>query len=103
MRKNGSLESAGTVIEMRPDKLSYLKDVQGKLFVRARYMLRPVEGGGVPDSDAFQSQVQVQGGAQADSKVGVLPRRSEKRKKKIQLQNVPSQRRCSKTPRVQEA
>ena len=44
--KTGSWESIGTVLEMRPDKLSYLIEVQGKMFVRARYMLRPVEEGG---------------------------------------------------------
>ena len=45
--KTGSWENVGTVLEMRPDKLSYLIEVQGKMFVRARYMLRPVEEGGV--------------------------------------------------------
>ena len=44
-------------------------------------MLRPAEERRV--SDAFQSQVQDQGGAQADSKVGVLPWRSER----LRLQN----------------
>ena len=61
--------------EMRPDKLSYLIEVQGKMLVRSRYMLRPTEEGGVFDA----SQSQVQGGAQADSQVGVSPpRRSER-------------------------
>ena len=76
--KTGSWESVGIVIEMRPDKLSYLVETQGKMFVRARYMLRPAEKGGVIDTS--QSQVQVQGGAQTDYQVGVLPRRLERLK-----------------------
>ena len=43
--KIGSWERVETVIEMRPDKLSYLVEIQGKMFVRARYMLRPAEEG----------------------------------------------------------
>ena len=76
--KTGSWENVGTVLEIRPDKLSYLIEIQGKMFAKARYMLQPVEEGGV--SDASQCQVQVQGGAQAASQEGVLPRRSERLK-----------------------
>ena len=72
--KNGSWESVGTVLEMRPDKLSYLVDIEGKMLVRARYMLRPEEERGVLDA----SQVQVQGGAQVSAQEGVFPRRSER-------------------------
>ena len=66
------------MIKMRPDKLSYLIDVEGKILVRARHMLRSAEKGGIFDA----SQVQVQGGAQAESEVGVFPRRSERLKAK---------------------
>ena len=89
---------------MRPDKPSYLVEVQGKIFVRARYMLWPAEERGV--FDASQSQVHVQGGAQADSQVGVLPRKWERlrlekeKKEKNRLQNVSSQPRWGKTLRI---
>ena len=66
--KTGSWERKGEIVEMRPDRLSYLVDVDGKFYVRARHMLRPAKKGGV-----FVSQVQDQGGAQADAEVGVLP------------------------------
>ena len=56
-----SLEIVGTIVEMRPDKVFYLVDVQGKMFIRARYILRPAEERGV--IEASQSQAQVQGGA----------------------------------------
>ena len=38
--KTGSWESVGTVVEMRPYKLSYLVEIQGKMLVRAWYMLK---------------------------------------------------------------
>ena len=60
---------------MRPDKLSYLVDVNGKIFVRSQHMSRPAKKGGV-------FGVQVQGGAQTNAEVGVLPRRSERLKQK---------------------
>ena len=53
--KTSSWENIGTVLEMRPDKLSYLIEFQGKMFVRARYILRPVKEGGI-----FLNQDQVQ-------------------------------------------
>ena len=61
--KTGSWENIGTVLEMRPDKHSYLIEVQGKVFVRARYMLRPVEEGRV-----ILNQDQVQGGVDQTQK-----------------------------------
>ena len=88
--KTSSWESIGTVLEMRPDKLSYLIEVQGKMFVRACYMLWPVEEGGVFDA----SQSQVQGGAQADSQVGVLPRRSERLKLQKEKEEPKSTSKC---------
>ena len=63
---------------MQPDKLSYLIEVQGKMFVRAHYMLRPVEEGGV-----FLNLDQVQGGARSDAEVKKSPRRSERLKEKV--------------------
>ena len=72
------------MIEMRLDKLSYLIDVEGKILVRARHMFRPAKKGEVP----FASQVHVQGRAQVESKVGVLPRRSGRLKEKKDLKNL---------------
>ena len=70
---------------MRPDKLSYLVDAEGKLYVRARHMLRPAEKGGV-----FVNQVQVQGGAQADPEVNEASCRSERLKEKNLIQSKSS-------------
>ena len=83
MQKNGSCERIGTVVEMRPDKLSYLVDVQGKMLVRARYMLQPVQG-----EVSDESELQVQGGAHNSPEVGVLPRRSEHLKDKVNTKSV---------------
>ena len=91
--KTGSWENIGTVLEIRPDKLSYLIDIEGKMFIRARYMLWPVEEGGV--SDACQSQVQVQGGAQAACQEGVLPRRSERLKLQKGKEELKSISKCA--------
>lgn len=68
---------------MRPDNLSYLVDVEGKILVRARNMLRPAEKVRVFEVP----QVLVHGGAQAESEVGVLPRRSEWLKEKKDQKN----------------
>ena len=46
-KKTVSWERIGVIVEIRPDKFSYLVDVDGKVFVRARHMLRPAEKGGV--------------------------------------------------------
>ena len=78
--KNGLWDKIGTVIEVRPDKLSYLLDVEGKLLIRARFMIRPMEEGGVSDIDI--DQVQDQGGAQSS----FVPRRSERIKEKTSIQ-----------------
>ena len=72
--KTGFWDKTGRVIEVRPDKFSYLLDVEGKLLICARFMIRPLEEGGVSDSP----QVQDQGGAQSNSS----PRRSERSKNK---------------------
>ena len=47
MRKNGFWDKTGTIIEVRPDKLSYLLDVEGKLLIRT----------GVSDTENIQDQV----------------------------------------------
>ena len=78
--KTGSWENIATVLEMRPGKLSYLIEVQGKMFVTAHYMLRPVEEGGV-----FLNQDQVQGGARSDKEDKESPRRSERLKEKVSV------------------
>ena len=70
--KTGLWDKIGTVLEVRPDKLSYLIDIEGKLLIHARFMIRPLEGG-VSD---LQNQVQDQGGAQ--SAEDFVPRRSER-------------------------
>ena len=38
--KTSSWENIGAVLEIRPNKLSYLVDIEGKMFIRAGYMLR---------------------------------------------------------------
>ena len=53
---------------VRPDKQSYLLDVEGKLLIRARFMISPLEVG-VSD----QNQDQDQGGAQ--SAANFVPRK----------------------------
>ena len=72
--KTGFWDKIGTVIEIRPDKLSYLLDVEGKLLIRARFMIKPLEEGGVSDI----GEVQDQGGAHST----FVPRRSERLQKK---------------------
>ena len=69
--KTGLWDKIGTVLEVRPDKLSYLIDIEGKLLICARFMIRPLEG---VVSD-LQNQVKDQGGAQ--SAEVFVPRRSE--------------------------
>ena len=91
--KTGSWENIGTVLEIRPDQLSYLIDIEGKMFIRARCMLRPVEEGGV--SDASQCQVQVQGGAQAACQEGVFPRRSERLKLRKEKEEIKPISKCA--------
>ena len=71
--KTGLWDKVGTVLEIRPDKLSYLIDIEGKLLIRARFMIRPLEA-----SD-LQNEVQDQGGAQ--SAEDFVPRQSERLKK----------------------
>ena len=77
-KKTSFWDKTGTVIEVRPDKLSYLLDVEGNLLIRARFMIRPLEEGGVSEID----QIQDQGGAQSD----FTPRRSERFKDKNSVQ-----------------
>ena len=76
--KTGLWDKVGAVIEIRPDKLSYLLDVEGKLLIRARFMIRPLEEGGVSDADLVRDQ----GGAHSD----FVPRRSERLKAKTSAQ-----------------
>ena len=83
--KTGSWENIRTVLEMRPDKLSYLIEVQGKIFVRVRYMLRPVKEGGV-----ILNQDQVLGGARSDVEDKESPRRSERLKEKVSVSKFSS-------------
>ena len=61
------------MLEVRPDKLSYLLDIEGKLLICARFMIRPLEGG-VSDLDQDQSQ------GWAHSAADTVPRRSERMK-----------------------
>ena len=37
-------EKIGAVVEIRPVKLSYLVEIEGKLLIRAWFMLKPLEG-----------------------------------------------------------
>ena len=76
--KTGFWDKVGTVIEIRPDNLSYLLDVEGKLLIRARFTIRSLEEGGVSDADLIHNQ----GGAQSD----FVPRRSERIKEKTSVQ-----------------
>ena len=82
--KTGSWERIGEIVEMRPDQLSYLVEVEGKLYVRAGHILRPAEKGGVFD------QVQVQGGAQAVADLNQVPRRSERLKERNLINSIKS-------------
>ena len=43
--KNSYWDKIGTALEVRPDKQSYLLDIEGKLMTRARFMIRPLEVG----------------------------------------------------------
>ena len=70
--KTGLWDKVGTVLEIKPDKLSYLLDIEGKFLIHARFMIRPLEGG-VSD---LQIQVQDQGGAQSAEEF--VPLRSER-------------------------
>ena len=68
-------DKIGTVLEVRPDKLSYLLDIEGKLLIRARFMIRPLEGG---VSSELIDQVQDQ--SEAHSAEEFLPSWSERLK-----------------------
>ena len=73
--KIGLWDKIGTVLEVRPDKLSYLLDIEGKLLIRARFMIGPLEGG---VSSELINQVQDQG--RAHSVEEFVLRRSERLK-----------------------
>ena len=70
--KNSLWDKIVSVMEIRPDKLSYLVDIEGKLLIRARFMLKPLEGG----VSNFQVHDQDQGGAHPIEEKG--PRRLER-------------------------
>ena len=71
--KTGFGDKIGTVLEVMPDKLSFLLDIEGKLLIHARFMIRPLEGG-ISDQDQDQGQVG------AHSAADIVPRRSERLK-----------------------
>ena len=64
----GLWELTGVTVEARPDKLSYLVEVDGRLYVRGRSKLKPVfkfKEEGVPDLDLDK------GLSQGENEVGV--------------------------------
>ena len=71
------------MLEIRPEKLSYLLDIEGKLLICSRFMTKPIEGR-VSD---FQVQDQDQGGAQSAEEFA--PRKSER------LKNLNSTTKCA--------
>ena len=88
--KTSLWDKVGAVLEIRPDKLSFLIDIEGKLLIRARFMIKPFEG----EVSDLQNQVQDQGGAQ--SAEDFVPRRSERLKN--QKPSLPSVLPTTKSP-----
>ena len=92
--KDKTWAKEGTVVEIRPDKLSYLVDCDGLVSLRSRAMLRPkVSRDFVQDSEG-QVQDHVSGGVPALKTPPILPPSSPRRSVRLQDQKEKEKIKC---------
>ena len=68
----------GTIVEMRPDRLSYLVETGGKTLLRGRALLRPALDNDIDSENQGQECDQISGGVLSPSAPAFVPRRSER-------------------------